>query len=171
MRLILCLTLATALTYSARATAAVTAPLGTATGGIAVYYNSPAENNLNLSYLRAQFGAGSLNGGAFTFDNTVDVAALLGQGSGTTFSNLFGDVGQFGFDLIVALPGNTQTIPTLTAYDNTNSGPVASGDSVQWAINDYNVNSGGGSPRSVRPIRTIPCATVCSAARPELSTL
>jgi len=106
-------------------------PFGTSTGGVAVYYNPGAQElPQNVSYYRAQFNNSttSLNGAGFTFANApVD------------FGSVFGNSNQFGLDLIKAAPTNTGTVPTLTAYDNTNNTIAgrSSAGSVAWAINNY----------------------------------
>jgi hypothetical protein len=118
--------------------AAIWMPVGTATGGMAVYYNSTVENPLNQAYLKAQINNSTTqtNGAAFAFD-----PALAGPA-------LFNDLGQYGFDLVVTAPTSNGNVPTpvLNAYDNTNnslSGRSLAGQ-VMWAINDY--KDGGGGP-------------------------
>jgi len=123
-------------------------PLGTATGGVAVVYRSSLEDPTNISYLRAQFSPTNSNGGAFSFDSTTPILD-----SPDTFASVFGDVGQFGFDLIVPVDlTNSPPQPLLTPYDNVNNTlagrAVGTPGSIQWAINDYNQNpnSPGYSP-------------------------
>ncbi len=106
-------------------------PIGDISGGIAVYYNSATpEVQSNTSYYRAQYNNSTtaLNGAKFTFTNP-------------TAAGIFGDVGQFGFDLIVPAPTNTGAPPTLNAWDFLAPG-VSNAGPVQWAINHYG-NTGG----------------------------
>jgi hypothetical protein len=116
--------------------------VGTSTGGIAVYYNtvaqgSAAENPYNQAYYKAQLNSSKTltNGAAFAFDS-----ALV---------PVFGDQGQFGFDLVVQAATNNGNVPTpvLNAYDNTNNSLAgrALAGSVKWAVNDYKDSSGGPS--------------------------
>jgi hypothetical protein len=133
------LTLATltAMTVASASAATITLDLGQATGGIGMYYNHPPEDPMggaNLAYMRAQIGQGNVNGAAFAFD-TTDLGYIDPLLAGLTMANIFGDQGQFGFDLVV--PGNpTIPVPTLMAVDN---GGVPEGNvgPVVWAVNDY----------------------------------
>jgi hypothetical protein len=118
----------------------VSGPLGTASGGVAVYYRSSVEDPSNISYLRAQFSPTNTNGGAFAFDSTNPVL-----GTPYTFSDVFGDVGQYGFDMIVPIDlTNSPPIPLLTPYDNVDGSlanrAAGTPGSIEWAINDYNQN-------------------------------
>jgi hypothetical protein len=118
-------------------------PVGTSSGGIAVYYNTvgqgaAAENPYNQAYLKAQLNNSKTltNGAGFVFDS-----ALVPT---------FGDVGQYGFDLVVQAPTSNGNVPTpvLNAYDNGNNsvaGRILAGP-VAWSINDYKSNSGGSGP-------------------------
>ena len=127
----------TALLCLAPATAtAETVPLGTSTGTLAVVFNDNNETASNISYIKAQFSPTNDNGQAFSFAANPAAAAA------------FGDQGQFGIDLILEAATNTGTVPTLTAFDNTNnnvSGRSAAG-SVAWAINDYKGGSTDSGP-------------------------
>jgi len=114
------------------------APVGTATGGMAVYYNTASpEAPTNQAYFRAQFSNSTTatNGAAFSF-----LPPLGGP-------LLFNDLGQYGLDLIFPAPTGTLTLPTLNAYNNVD-GSVANRalvDPVLWALNDYKSDTGGGS--------------------------
>jgi len=119
--------------------------VGTASGGIGVYYNTlaqgpAAENPYNQAYLKAQFNNSmtQTNGAGFAFDPVL--------GSPT----LFNDLGQFGFDLVVQAPTSNGNVPTpvLNAYDNGNNtvaGRILAGP-VAWSLGDYKANSGGSGP-------------------------
>ncbi len=143
MNRILCLVVI--ILIAASAVQAAWMPVGTSSGGVAVYYNTLAqgplaENPYNQAYLRAQFNNSMslINGAAFAFD------PLLGSPA------LFNDLGQFGFDLVVQAPTSNGNVPTPTLYaydngDNSISGRVLAGP-VAWAINDYKANSGGSGP-------------------------
>ena len=115
-------------------------PVGTATGGIAVYYNDPntgyEENPFNVAYYRAQFSNSmtDTNGAAFSFIPGLGALAYLN------------DVGQYGFDLIVPAPTVAIAVPELLWYDN-NDGTHAGateGDAIVWACNDYKGNGPSG---------------------------
>ena len=51
---------------------AASVPLGTASGGVGVYYNDNGggENPANVAYLHAQFSYANTNGAALNFDST-----------------------------------------------------------------------------------------------------
>src|SRR5262245_46244601 len=83
--------------------ATTTVPLGTASGGIGVYYNDNGggENALNAAYVRAQFSYANTNGSEFNFDSTP----LAGTGGAVSFYSLFQAVpNQFGLDLVLKAP-------------------------------------------------------------------
>lgn len=106
-------------------------PTGTATGGVAVYFNDTNEVPTNVSYLRVQYANSTTN------VNGAHISLFA------PFNTIFNDLGQFGFDLIAVAPTNTNpTPPVLTAYDWNGTTPVPSG-AVLWAMNDYKPGSGG----------------------------
>ncbi|HZP39916.1 MAG TPA: right-handed parallel beta-helix repeat-containing protein [Candidatus Binatia bacterium] len=122
---------------------AVTVPLGTASGGLAIHYNlTGPESPTNQAWVKAQFGPAVSNGALFDFDATV----LPGTG-GQSWSSIFQSVPhQFGFDVVLTAPTTDGSNPTpvLSAFDNvdgnlahaTNAGPVT------WAIDDYQGSPG-----------------------------
>jgi len=116
---------------------------GTATGGIAIYYNDNGmgEHPWNQAYLAVQFGAGeSDTGAAFLFDNTP----LDGNGFTSwhgIYSGLTWPDSQFGLDMVLPAPTADGSVipPVLNAYDNGDNsvgGRILRGP-VTWAINDY----------------------------------
>lgn len=138
---------------------AVEVKLGTASGGMMIYYNNIDvsgaggvpdgivsgydENPANQAYVKAQFGYSNTNGSYFQFDNT-DLGGGLNWNS--IFSGQPAGQSQFGFDLqTLASTYNTAggvAIPSVFFADNTNNdasgalltqvaGPQA------WAINGY----------------------------------
>ncbi len=117
--------------------------LGTATGGIAVYFNSEEETPTNVAYFRAQYNNSvtALNGAQFTFsDEAPDPNFPL-----LTPAAVFGSGSQFGFDLIAVAPTNTLTPPTFTGVDRTPPpsyalDPTDMGE-LPWGVSDY--KSGG----------------------------
>jgi hypothetical protein len=137
--------------------------LGTASGGIMIYYNhldyngdgvvsGYDENPNNAAYLRSQFSYGNTDGMAFQFDD-----ADLGGGNSwnSIFSGLPVGSSQFGFDLIQYLPTYNSAggvvIPTMDFVDNVNntvSGAshtsVIPPNSGAFAINDYKEGSASG---------------------------
>lgn len=129
--------------------------LGTATGGIAVYYNDTTEIPTNVSYFRAQSSNSmtDVNGAQFLF-STEEIDPNY---PGISPATVFGTGKQFGLDLIVEHPTNTRTIPVLTGVDHTppptyavnptSLGPVA------WALNDY--KSGGPTNPSAVVVNTL----------------
>lgn len=74
-------------------------PTGTATGGVAVYYNDTNEDPTNVSYLRVQYANSTTN------VNGASISML------EPFTTIFGDLGQYGFDAI--LVASTKWISTL----------------------------------------------------------
>lgn len=121
--------------------------LGTAVGGIGVYYNNNGggENPANQSYLKAQFSQANTNGAEFTF-STAPIA-----GNGLSWNAIFSGFvfpSQHGLDLLLPAPtaDGTAPPPPLDAFDNvdstvagaTNAGPVV------WGINDYKGSSPSG---------------------------
>ncbi|MHC5083949.1 MAG: PEP-CTERM sorting domain-containing protein [Planctomycetota bacterium] len=148
---------------------AVQVPLGTADGGMMIYYNNIDvngaggtpdgtvsgydENGDNQAYIQVQFGYDNTNGAGFQFDDTD-----YGTGS---FNDVFSGqpVGssQFGFDLIgmAATYNNAGGVipPTVNFADNVDN--TAAGAALTqvfptpslaaWAINDYKDPSGAES--------------------------
>lgn len=100
-------------------------PVGTAEGGIAVYFNDTNEVPTNVSYLRVQYA------NSITNVNGAHISML------EPFKTIFGDQGQFGVDGIAVAPTNTNpNPPVLYAYDWDGSTPVQDG-AVLWAMNVY----------------------------------
>ncbi|MGQ9737032.1 MAG: hypothetical protein ACUVRT_03825 [Armatimonadota bacterium] len=100
-------------------------PVGTAVGGIAVYYNDTNEVPTNVSYLRVQYA------NSVTNVNGAHISMF------EPFKTIFGDLGQYGFDGIAIAPTNTNpNPPILHAYDWNGSVPVQDG-AVLWAMNVY----------------------------------
>jgi hypothetical protein len=145
---------------------AVPVKLGTAGGGMMIYYNNMDvsgaggtpdgiisgydEQPSTQAYIRTQFGYSNTNGGGFQFDNTD-----LGGGSfNDAFSGQPVGSSQFGFDLIgMAATYNPlggvvpPTVHFADNVDNTAAGaaltqifPTPSAGA--WAINDYKDPSG-----------------------------
>jgi Right handed beta helix region len=126
--------------------ATTTVPLGTASGGIGVYYNDNGggENALNAAYVRAQFSYSNTNGSEFNFDSTP----LAGTGGAVSFYSLFQAVpNQFGLDLVLKAPSwdGSVALPVVTAKDNVNNtlaGATSAGP-VTWAISGYTGSTDG----------------------------
>ena len=132
----------------------VTVNMGQATGGIGMYYNHAPEDPMsgaNIAYMRAQIGQGNVNGAAFAFDST-DLGYLNPMLAGNSMKSIFGDVGQFGFDLVVPGPSATIPVPVLNAVDH---GGTAVGNvgQVVWAVNDY--KSGGPVNPAAVPVNSL----------------
>lgn len=150
-RLATAVSAAALLTLAGAAQAQYWVPMATTSGGVAVYYNGPGnETPANVSYYRAQFNNSTtlLNGAALSFL--------------PAYSGIFGDVGQHGLDLIVAAPTNTGSVPTLTAYDNTDnniSGRAAAGN-VAWAINNYYDSLQSPPPGPGNPAQSVVNSTI-----------
>ena len=132
----------------ARAATPTTIPLGTATGGVAIYYNNNGmgEQPSNQAYLRAQFSQMNTNGAEFNFDSTP----LPGTNGTTSFFDLFQAVpNQFGVDLVLKAPtfDGSVALPSLHARDNVdgNVAHAADGGPVTWAIDSYTGPSDGPS--------------------------
>jgi len=70
-------------------------PVGTAEGGIAVYFNDTNEVPTNVSYIRVQYANSTTN------VNGASISML------EPFKTIFGDLGQYGFDGIALAPTNT----------------------------------------------------------------
>lgn len=145
--------------------------LGTATGGLMVYYNNVDtrgasgqtpdgvvsgydEHPTNQAYTRAQADYGNTNGMAFQFDGLFN-SIFSGQPVGSS---------QFGLDLIIKAPTYSNaggvTVPSLVFKDNTDNtvggatSTSASSD-IAWAINDYKGNTNGPSNPLNQPINSI----------------
>lgn len=100
-------------------------PVGTAEGGVAVYFNDTSEVPTNVSYLRVQYA------NSITNVNGAHINMF------EPFKTIFGDLGQYGFDLIAVAPTNTKpNPPVLYAYDWNGSTPVQNGAAL-WAMNVY----------------------------------
>lgn len=100
-------------------------PVGTAEGGVAVYFNDTNEVPTNVSYLRVQYTNSTTN------VNGAHISMF------EPFKTIFGDLGQYGFDLIAVAPTNTNpTPPVLYAYDWNGTTAVQNG-SIMWAANVY----------------------------------
>lgn len=100
-------------------------PVGTAEGGVAVYFNdTTTEDPSNVSYLRVQYANSTTN------VNGAHISMF------EPFKTIFGDLGQYGFDLIAVAPTNTTSPPTLHAYDWNGTTPAVDG-TVLWAMNVY----------------------------------
>ena len=112
------------LTLSAVANAQVWVPVGTATGGVAVYFNDATEMPANVSYLRVQWANSTTN------VNGASISMF------EPFKTIFGDSGQYGFDAIFVAPTNNASTPVLNAYDWNGFTPVQ-GPKVLWAMNVY----------------------------------
>jgi PEP-CTERM motif len=114
-------------------------PVATVDGTLTVHDDvSPATD---VSYYRLQFSSTNTNGAALSFT----------AGPPLNLKPIFGDVGQFGLDAIYTAPTNNTTVPTLTAYDYNGSGPVASPEPINWAVNDYGQHTpvGPGNPANI----------------------
>jgi hypothetical protein len=110
-------------------------PIATFSGTLSLTYDSNPSSD--LSYAKLQFSSSNTNGAQLNFL--------------PAFQSLFGDQGQFGLDVVYVAPTNNQAVPTLTAYDYNGTGPVASPESISWAINDYgqNLPVGPGNPANI----------------------
>ncbi len=116
---------AMALALSPAAQAQTWVPVGTAEGGVAVYFNNTSEVPANVSYLRVQWANSTTN------VNGASISMF------EPFKTIFGDLGQYGFDAIAVAPTNTNpSPPVLYAYDWNGSTPVQ-GPPVLWAMNVY----------------------------------
>ncbi len=124
-RALLCTMLAAAVFLVVPAVAQTWVPVGTATGGVAVYFNDTNEVPANVSYLRVQYANSTtnVNGGWISMFEP--------------FKTIFGDLGQYGIDAIYVAPTNTNlNPPVLYAYDWSGSTPIQDGQ-VLWAMNVY----------------------------------
>jgi hypothetical protein len=124
-----------ALSTSVRADVLV--PAATTTGTLVFTPGLEATNY----YVQSEVGGGNTNGAALTF--------------APQFQALFGDVGQFGLSAVYVPPGYSgPTPPTVTAWNNTASGPVAAG-TVAWAVDDYGLGAGGPANPSNIPLNSL----------------
>ena len=139
--------------------------LGTATGGMAIYYNNIDvngaggttdgvisgydENPSNQAYIQFQFGYDNTNGMGFQFDDTD----LGGFSWNDIFSGQSVGSSQFGLDILLPMdtfdPAGGVIMPDVGFYDNTD-GTVDESvmfDTTEpaWAINDYKEPSGAES--------------------------
>lgn len=80
------------LAISPAARAQTWVPVGTAEGGVAVYFNDANEIPANVSYLRVQYANSTTN------VNGAHISMF------EPFKTIFGDLGQYGFDLIAVAP-------------------------------------------------------------------
>lgn len=140
--------------------------LGTASGGMMIYYNNTDvsgaggvpddvisgydENTANQAYIRTQFGYGNTNGAGFQFDATD----LGGFDWNTIFSGQPVGSSQFGFDLFGMAatynPAGGVVAPTVffaDNVDNTAAGALKTAvtSPAAWAINDYKDPTGAES--------------------------
>ncbi len=122
---------------------AVPIPIGVAGGTLAVHYNAGMpETPANQAYIKAQFSETNTNGAAFSFLSPP----------GMDFAAIFGDVGQFGLDLVLPAPtndGSLGPLPFPVAVDYDGAMPVPAGP-VAFALNDYKPDAvGPGVPTNV----------------------
>jgi len=110
-------------------------PVATVEGTLAVHYD--ANPSSDASYYKLQYSPTNTNGASLSFL--------------PAFQSIFGDVGQFGLDVIYTAPTNNGTVPTLTAVDYNGTGPVPSAESITWAVNDYGQDTpvGPGNPANI----------------------
>jgi len=135
MRKLLVAFAACALLLGATSLQASLIPVATTSGVLAVHYD--ADNPSDPSYYRLQFSSTNTNGASLSFL--------------PAFKAIFGDVGQFGLDVIDTAPTNDGVVPTLTAVDYNGVGPVPSAETINWAANDYGQNTpvGPGNPANI----------------------
>ena len=134
--------------------------LGTATGGLMIYYNNLDnsgagggpdgvisgydENPANQAYMQGQYSASSTDGMAFQFDPTD----LGGFNWNDIFSGQPVGSSQFGLDLIVAAPtydpSGGVSLPDVNFVDNVDNSLANAvytdafpESPMAWAINDY----------------------------------
>jgi len=110
-------------------------PLATVSGTLAVHYDSSPSSD--ASYYKLQYSPTNTNGASLTFNPALQ--------------STFGDIGQFGLDVVYTAPTNNGVVPTLTAVDYNGTGPVPSAEPITWAINDYGQNTpvGPGNPVNI----------------------
>jgi hypothetical protein len=124
-----------ALAVSAATSKAAEIPVATFAGTLALHYDTSPSGD--LSYAKLQYNSTNTNGAQLNFL--------------PAYQSTFGDVGQFGLDVIYTAPTNNQSVPTLTAVDYNGTGPVPSAESITWAANDYGQNTpvGPGNPANI----------------------
>jgi hypothetical protein len=129
--------------------------LGTATGGVAVYYNDATENPSNISYYRAQYANSmtDVNGAQFSF-STEDIDPNY---PGISPAAIFGTHDNFGFDMLVEWGTNTGVVPELHGVDRTppptyDLNPTDMGE-MMWGVSDY--KSGGPTNPSAVMVNTL----------------
>ncbi len=129
--------------------------LGTATGGVAVYYNDTVENPTNVSYFRAQCANSmtDVNGAQFSFSTEE----LDPNYPGISPATIFGTHDNFGFDLVVEWQTNTGVVPELHGVDRTPApnyelDPTDMGEML-WGLSDY--KSGGPTNPSAVMVNTL----------------
>ena len=111
-------------------------PFGSVEGVVGIYYNDNSDGEVptNQAYLRTQYSDVNSSGGQFTF------SSIPLTGNGLTWSAIFNELGQYGFDMVLPVnPDGSVVPPVLTAVDNgdnTPGGAIPAGP-VAWAINDY----------------------------------
>ena len=156
LRLIVGLAALAAATGAHAATA--TLPLGSATGGIAIYFNNNGlfETGTNAAYLRTQFSQTDSNGMQFNFDSTP----LPGTGGMLSWYSIFQSVpNQFGLDLVskILTSDGTVATPVLHSYDNVNGNVLSRSDAgpETWGIGNYEGGSVGPSDPTNVDINTI----------------
>ena len=155
--------------------------LGSASGGMEVYYNNLDVNGSagdghpdgvvsgydehanNQAYMKFQFGYSNANGMAFQFDPTAQ-AGLGGASFNDIFSGQPVGASQFGLDVqgyaATYNPAGGVVPPAVNFYDNVNN-IVAGASSYNalpslslgaWALNDY---SGSGAETGTTPINSL----------------
>lgn len=129
--------------------------LGTATGGVAVYYNDAVESPANVSYYRAQYANSmtDVNGAHFSFSTEE----LDPNYPGISPATIFGTHDNFGFDLVVEWETNTGVVPELHGVDRTpppayELDPTDMGEML-WGLSDY--KSGGPTNPSAVAVNTL----------------
>src|SRR5262245_57195358 len=96
---------------AASSAGATTLPLGTANGGVTIYFNNNGggETTTNAAYVRTQFSQTDTNGMEFNFDSTP----LPGTGGMLSWNSIFQSVpNQFGLDVVTKFATSDGTVPT-----------------------------------------------------------
>jgi len=151
--------------------------LGTATGGIMIYYNNLDvsgaqgvqdgvisgydEDPSNQAYIRAQLSYGNTDGMAFQFD-TADL------GGGVSWNDIFSGQpagqSQYGLDIIALAPtydsAGGVTLPDFNFADATAPYTATYTDAfpenpMAWAINDYKGGSADGPGQGGVPVNSL----------------
>ena len=181
MRRLIALTALIGIVLAASTADAQQIKLGTATGGMMIYYNNLDvsgaggvpdgvisgydENSDNQAYIQFQFGYSDTDGMGFQFDSTVD------PGSGLSWNDIFSGqpVGssQFGLDLEAYAttynPTGGVLPPLMDFYDNVDNtvagaahtNVIASLSPAAWAINDYKGGTASGPGNGGSPINSL----------------